>query len=121
MIDKIITNKGQVAWKGGDGTTIDGDGSAANPLVFIGTAGVTDHDGLNNLDYASSGHTGFQEDLDKQHDWVAPYSYCGLAPVGTLTSLPKWTITRITVANDGSVTTSTLTSVKWDDRYILVF
>lgn len=121
MIDKIITNKGQVAWQGGDGTTIDGDGSAADPLVFIGTAGVTDHNDLDNLDYANSGHTGFQEDLDKLHDWVAPYSYCGLASVGSLTSEAVWTITRITINNDGSTTSSTLTGVKWDDRLTLPF
>jgi hypothetical protein len=100
-----------------DGITITGSGTTLDPLV----GASPDHSLLSNLDFASSGHTGFQEDLDKLHEWVSPYSYCGTAPVGSLTSDAVWTITRITINNDGSVTPSTLTGVAWDDRYILPF
>lgn len=103
-----------------DGVTITGSGTPGDPLVGS-PGGVTDHSALSNLDFASSGHTGFQEDLDKKHDWVSPYSYCGTAPVGSLTSDAVWTITRITINNDGSTTSSTLIGVKWDDRYILPY
>lgn len=105
----------------GAGISVDST-DPINPIITATAPSViTDHSLLSNLDYISSGHIGFQEDLDKQHDWVAPYSYCGTAPVGSLTSDAVWTITRITVANDGSVTTSVLSSVKWDDRYILPY
>jgi hypothetical protein len=100
-----------------DGITITGSGTTLDPLV----GASPDHSLLSNLDFASSGHTGFQEDLDKLHEWVSPYSYCGTAPVGSLTSDAVWTITRITINNDGSTTSSTLTGVKWDDRYILPY
>jgi len=52
-------------------------------------------------------------------DTVGNVNYIGVAPAGTLTSGP-WTINRITVALDGSVTTATATG-PWDDRLTLIY
>lgn len=49
-----------------------------------------------------------------QSDYVAPYSYMGVAPVGSLTSAPVWKITRIEITTGFPVTTAT--NVEWDDR-----
>jgi hypothetical protein len=40
-------------------------------------------------------------------------NYCGFAPIGSLESDPVWTITKITVALDGSVTTQVFNNVTW--------
>ena len=47
-------------------------------------------------------------------DFDAPYSYMGVAPVGSLTSDPVWTITRIDTT--GPVVTAIAVDVAWDDR-----
>jgi hypothetical protein len=52
-------------------------------------------------------------------DTVGNVNYIGVAPVGTATSV-QWTINRITVALDGSVTTATATG-PWDDRLTLIY
>ena len=56
-----------------------------------------------------------------QHDWVSPYSYCGKAPTGALTSSPVWEIYRIQVNNDGSTITLSANNVAWDNRYIVPY
>jgi hypothetical protein len=53
---------------------------------------------------------------ERRHAWAAPYSYCGTAPDGTLDAEAFWTIKRITVASDGSVTVATATNVAWTNR-----
>jgi len=60
-------------------------------------------------------------ELQRLHDFVAPYSYCGTAYLGTPTSTPTWTIYRIQVANDGSTTIQSATNVAWTDRYIVIY
>ncbi len=40
-------------------------------------------------------------------------NYCGYAPTGSLESEAVWTITKITVVNDGSVTTTISNNVTW--------
>ena len=56
-----------------------------------------------------------------QHDWVSPYSYCGKAPTGALTSSPVWEIYRIQVNNDGSTITLSANNVAWGNRYIVPY
>lgn len=55
-----------------------------------------------------------------RHEWDDPYSYCGLAPNGTLESSPTWTITRIEVFLDGTTDVKTATGA-WTDRLILIY
>jgi hypothetical protein len=55
------------------------------------------------------------------HDFITPYSYCGLAPLGSTESESVWDITRIEVFMDGTIITKTATSVSWNDRYIAVY
>jgi hypothetical protein len=58
---------------------------------------------------------------ERRNDWVAPYSYCGSAPNGSAESASVWTIYRIQVASDGTVTTLSATNVKWTDRYTTIY
>lgn len=67
--------------------------------------------------YINNQITNAINDQIARSDWAAPYSYCGLAPIGSIESNPVWTIYRITVANDGSTITQLATSVTWTGRY----
>jgi len=58
---------------------------------------------------------------ERRNDWVAPYSYCGTAPNGSAESASVWTIYRIQVAGDGTVTTLSATNVKWTDRLTVIY
>lgn len=58
---------------------------------------------------------------ERRNDWVAPYSYCGSAPNGSAESASVWTIYRIQVAGDGTVTTLSATNVAWTDRLIVIY
>ena len=49
-----------------------------------------------------------------QSDFDAPYSYIGVAPIGSLTSDSSWTITRIDTT--GPVVTAVAVDATWDDR-----
>ncbi len=55
----------------------------------------------------------------RRNDTVENINYCGFALTGSLESDPVWTITVITVALDGSVTSVVYYNVAWTDRYIL--
>jgi hypothetical protein len=52
-------------------------------------------------------------------DTVSNINYIGISPTGTATS-GQWTINRITVALDGTVTTAVAVG-PWDDRYTLIY
>lgn len=54
-------------------------------------------------------------------DFVEPYSYCGLAPTGSTEGESVWTITRIEVFMDGTISITTATNVAWVDRYTTVY
>jgi hypothetical protein len=56
------------------------------------------------------GQRDFVEDFD------SPYSYVSNASIGTAVSAAVWTITRIELNTDGTVTILTAVSVAWDDR-----
>lgn len=59
---------------------------------------------------------------ERRHDLVNPYDYCGVAPSGSAETSAVWTITRLTMAADGTVTaTDILYNVKWSDRLTLIF
>lgn len=59
--------------------------------------------------------------LEKEHDWVSPYSYCGTAPSGSLTSASTWEIKRIEILSDGSTDIKSASLVKWDDRLTVIY
>lgn len=63
--------------------------------------------------------------LIRRHDFVdgtPVYDYCGTAPTGTLETAAKWTITRLTIATDGSISqTAIATNVAWTDRYTATY
>ena len=48
-------------------------------------------------------------------DFVDPYSYIGIAPVGSAESAAVWKITRIEIVGN-TITVTVATNVKWDDR-----
>jgi hypothetical protein len=52
-------------------------------------------------------------------DTVSNINYIGISPTGTATS-GQWTINRITVALDGTITVATAVG-PWDDRYTLIY
>jgi hypothetical protein len=59
--------------------------------------------------------------LQKKNDWNAPYSYCGVAPIGAFTSELIWQIDRLQVNNNGSVVTLSANNVAWDNRTTIIY
>jgi hypothetical protein len=55
----------------------------------------------------------------RRSDFVAGLLYCGFAIDGSLESENVWTITKITIADNGSATSETLYNVAWTDRTII--
>ena len=55
----------------------------------------------------------------RRSDFVTGLLYCGFAIEGSLESENVWTITKITIADNGSATSETLYSVAWTDRKII--
>jgi hypothetical protein len=70
------------------------------------------------LSISSSGdtHTFNLISTTRRADFVSPYSYNGWAPEGSPESNNVWTITRITVNDDGSTTKGVATNVSWTGR-----
>lgn len=55
-------------------------------------------------------------ELEYRHDFNV-FDYLGKAPSDSLESDNVWTITRLTIASDGSVTRGVATNVNWTNRY----
>jgi len=62
-----------------------------------------------------------EEVLILAHDFVSPFSYCGVAEEGSLASDEVWNITRIEVFLDGTTAMLTAENVAWNDRYIVIY
>lgn len=58
--------------------------------------------------------------LSYRHDFNV-YDYLGKAPSGSLDAGSVWTITRLTIASNGSVTTGVATNVSWTGRYTHIY
>lgn len=58
---------------------------------------------------------------EKRHEWVSPYSYCGVAPSGTLDSASAWEIKRIEVLLDGTTNIMSASLVSWDNRLTVTY
>lgn len=65
--------------------------------------------------------TGGAGAVEKRHEWVSPYSYCGVAPNGTLDSASTWEIKRVEVLLNGTTNIMSASSVKWDDRLTVIY
>lgn len=52
----------------------------------------------------------------RKHDYVEPYSYCGMTDRGNADGDALWTIHRIETHENGTITVTTATSVAWTDR-----
>jgi hypothetical protein len=64
----------------------------------------------------------FANTITRRYDGSnANTQYAGYAPSGTGESTNVWTITRIVINSDGSVTTSTATNVAWSNRLSLIY
>jgi hypothetical protein len=96
------SNRG--ALSSADWTTFNGKVSSVSAGTNISITGTATSPIVNKLN------------SERRNDWVAPYSYCGSAPNGSAESASVWTIYRIQVASDGTVTTLSATNVKWTDR-----
>jgi len=86
------------------------------PLYNLGV----DSDG-NVVIGTSNSSSGSSSSLESRHDYQSPYSYCGVAPLGSLESQSVWTIKRIEVNIDGTTTKKTATNVIWNNRYSLTY
>jgi hypothetical protein len=101
------TNRG--ALSSADWTTFNGKVSSVSGGTNISITGTATSPIVNKLN------------SERRNDWVAPYSYCGSAPNGSAESASVWTIYRIQVASDGTVTTLSATNVKWTDRLTVIY
>ena len=59
--------------------------------------------------------------IEKRHEWVSPYSYCGVAPDGTLDSASTWEIKRVEVLSDGTTNIMSASLVSWNDRLTVTY
>jgi hypothetical protein len=100
-------------------------GTVAEPVVVTFAGGVDgprvgagDRYWVLDVPLAPSGGSGGSGDAAiLRHAWTSPYSYCGRAPADSAESAEVWTITRLTIAADGSVSaTLTASDVAWVDR-----
>ena len=116
----ITGNSGYSGFSGQNGIGTSGYSGFSGQTV-VGTSGYSGFSGATIT--GQSGYSGYSGTNAKarQHDWHQPYDYCGTAPVGSATSSAVWTITRITVASNGSTITSTLYNQIWDNRYSLPY
>lgn len=62
-----------------------------------------------------------QSVYEKRHDYVNDTSYCGQAPLGSPETLPYWTISKIVVASNGSVTITRAYNVAWTNHLTLSY
>lgn len=116
--------------------TIVGDGDAS---YFITPIAIR-HNQLRDLVWKNSGHIGDADSFAtfdssgnptstpivsftkiRRQEWVSPYSYCGLAPYGSLETDSVWSIARIEVLNTGATTVLHAINVKWSDRLTIVY
>jgi hypothetical protein len=81
-----------------------------NNYSQIGKVVVIDKDGkIKSASAPSPGSGGFI----RRNAQYGNINYCGFAPNGSLENQAVWTITKITVATNGSVTTTTSNNVTW--------
>jgi hypothetical protein len=81
-----------------------------NNYSQIGKVVVIDKDGkIKSASAPSPGSGGFI----RRNAQYGNINYCGSAPTGSLETNPVWTVTKITVALNGTVTTQVFNNVTW--------
>jgi hypothetical protein len=64
----------------------------------------------------------FANTLTRRYDGVSSVTqYAGYAYSGASESDSVWSITRLTIANDGSVTVARATNVAWSNRASVIY
>jgi hypothetical protein len=64
----------------------------------------------------------FANTITRRYDGSdATTQYAGYAPSGVSESDNAWTITRIVINSDGSVTTTSATNVAWSNRLSVIY
>jgi hypothetical protein len=91
----------------------------SNELAFLTATTAVSASYAVTASYALNGGGG-GESLERRHSFESPYDYCGIAPLNTSESDPNWTITRLTVALNGSVTKGTAVGA-WENRNSLIY
>ena len=87
-------------------------------LTDVATTGATDGQALV---YDVESNTWVPGDMaagngERRYAAAGSYIYLGTAPAGTLDSAKTWTLTRLTLAADGSVSATETATDAWDDR-----
>ena len=75
---------------------------------------------INGTSVLGSGDIVTSVQLSYRHDFNV-YDYLGKAASGSSESANVWTITRLTIASDGTATVGTATNVSWTGRYTHIY
>jgi hypothetical protein len=75
---------------------------------------------INGDSIVGSGNIVTSVELEYRHDFNV-FDYLGKAPSDSLESDNVWTITRLTIASDGTATVGTATNVDWTNRYTHIY
>jgi hypothetical protein len=75
---------------------------------------------INGTSVLGSGDIATSVQLSYRHDFNV-YDYLGKAASGSSESASVWTITRLTIASDGTATIGTATNVTWTGRYSHIY
>lgn len=75
---------------------------------------------INGTSVLGSGDIVTSVQLSYRHDFNV-YDYLGKAASGSSEGANVWTITRLTIASDGTTTKGTATNVNWTDRYTHIY
>jgi hypothetical protein len=98
-------------------TSLLGSGNVAvQPTLVSGTNIKT----INGTSVLGSGDIVTSVQLSYRHDFNV-YDYLGKAASGSSESASVWTITRLTIASDGTATVGTATNVTWTGRYTHIY
>jgi hypothetical protein len=75
---------------------------------------------INGTSVLGSGDIVTSVQLSYRHDFNV-YDYLGKAASGSAEGASVWTITRLTIASDGTATVGTATNVDWTNRYTHIY
>lgn len=110
-----------------DGVKLDAQ-TASTITIFdasknLISADTATYPNLTELSYVKGVTSSIQTQLNskqvatiRRHSFSNPYDYDGYAPSGSSEGANVWTITRITVASDGTTTKGVATNVDWTNR-----